>query len=80
MKRVKLIKHKTTKAYLHKLWTEINASTDKLFFIKRQYPGKQQQDLHLIQIDPDKTDPQKAKRLGDYHARYYIREYENTKK
>jgi hypothetical protein len=79
-KRVKLIEHKTPKEYLRELWTEINESTDKLFFIKRQDPGNQQKDWHLIQIDEDETDPQKAKRLGEYHARYYIREYENAKK
>jgi hypothetical protein len=79
-KRVKIIAHKTTKEYLKELWNEIQASTDKLFFIKRQDPRTQQTEWHLIQIDPDETDPQKAKRLGEYHARYYIREYENAKK
>jgi hypothetical protein len=79
-KRVKIIENKTPAEYLRELWKEINASTDKLFFIKRQDPGNQQADWHLIQIDEDETDPQKAKRLGEYHARYYIREYENSKK
>jgi hypothetical protein len=50
--------------YLKELWTEIDKSTDKLFFIKWQDPGTQTTEWHLIQIDSDKTDPQIAKQLG----------------
>ena len=79
-KRVKLIETHNTKEYLKELWTEITLSTDKLFFLQRREPGKQQADWHLIQIDLDETDPQKAKQLGEYHIRYYIRQYEDAKK
>jgi hypothetical protein len=62
------------------LWTEINTSADKLFFIKKQEPGKHSTDWHLVQVDLDETDPQRAKRLGEYHTKYYIRQYEDAKK
>jgi hypothetical protein len=65
---------------MKELWTEITNSTYKLFFVKRQEPGKRLADWHLLQVNLDETDPQKAKRLGENHARYYIQQYKNAKK
>jgi hypothetical protein len=78
-KTVQLIDTETTGQQLQKLWKNIRNSKDKLFFIRRLEPGKTIADWHLVQVDLDETNPKQAKKIGQYHVRYYIRHYQQAK-
>ena len=62
-----------TKRYLEMLYNEIAASTDKLFIIAKKEPGKRMKDWHIVQIDWEETNHSRAKRIGEYHTKFYIR-------
>ncbi len=51
----------------------VKASTDKLFFIARQRPGRKLSTWHLVQVDEDETNWKKARHEGFYHVRFFIR-------
>ena len=68
-----------TKQYLTTLHNEIAESTDKLFIITQQEQGRRKKDWHLIQIDWEETNHSRAKRLGEYHSRFYIRNAKDSK-
>ena len=55
------------------LYNEIAASTDKLFIIAKKEPGKRMKDWHIVQIDWEETNHSRAKRIGEYHTKFYIR-------
>jgi hypothetical protein len=78
-KKVQLIDTETTGQQMQKLWRSIKKSRDKLFFIRRLEPGKTTADWHLVQVDLDETDPIQAKKIGQYHVRYYIRHHQQAK-
>jgi hypothetical protein len=67
-----LIEAETTGQQLQRLWKKVKKSKDKLFFIQPLEPGKTIADWHLVQVDLDKTGPIQAKKIGQYHVRYYI--------
>jgi hypothetical protein len=64
---------KTRTQELKALWSDTEASQDKLFFIRRHETGKDLAEWHLVQVDSEEMNTTKAKRHGEYHVRYYIR-------
>jgi chemotaxis protein histidine kinase CheA len=79
-KRIKRHNIKTTTGYLSTLWKDIQNSRDKMFFIQRHETSRPRAEWHLVQIDLDETNPRLAKATGEYHAKYYIRNYAQAKK
>jgi hypothetical protein len=70
----------TTTKYLTTLWKDIELSQDKLFFIQRHDTGRPRPEWHLVQVDLDETNPRTAKQNGEYHVKYYIRNYQQSKR
>jgi hypothetical protein len=79
-KRIQQNTIRTTKKYLSVLWKDINRSRDKLFFIQRHDTSRPRPEWHLVQIDLDETNPRLAKATGEYHVKYFIRNYTQSKK
>jgi hypothetical protein len=79
-KRIRQHAVRTTRKYLSVLWKDINRSRDKLFFIQRHETSRPRPEWHLVQIDLDETNPRLAKATGEYHVKYYIRNFTQAKK
>jgi hypothetical protein len=77
---VTIVEPKTRSQELKALWNTTNTSKDKLFFIRRHETGKDLAEWHLIQVDADEMNTAKAKRHGEYHVRYYIRNQADSQK
>jgi hypothetical protein len=70
----------TTAQQRKHLAKETKESKDKLFFVLRQRPGHQKNSWHLIPVDREETDWNKAKQGGVYHVRFYVRCLKDSKK
>jgi hypothetical protein len=70
---------KMIRKYLTILCREIEQSHNKLFCIQRHDTSRLHPEWHLVQIDLDETNPQLAQHPGEYHAKYYIRNYQHSK-
>jgi hypothetical protein len=79
-KRIRVHNIKTTRKYLKTLWKDITQSRDKLFFIQRHDTGRPRPEWHLVQIDLEETNPRLAQHTGEYHTKYYIRNYQQSKR
>jgi hypothetical protein len=63
-----------------KLHEDIKASEDKLFIIKKTEPNEETKNWHLVQIDWEETNHSRARRLGEYHTKFYVRNATDAKK
>lgn len=64
---------------LELLYRMIDSSRDKLLFISRLELGREKKTWYLVQVDWEETNPEKAKRTGLYHCRWFIRHFEDSK-
>jgi hypothetical protein len=73
---------KAPEQFLREAWNHLQASTDKLFLIKRHDKSKWHKaaEWHLVQIDPDETNKRQARKLGEHHVRCYVRQFDDAKK
>jgi hypothetical protein len=71
---------KTEKELRKELWEKTKASKNKLFFIARRTAGRELGEWFLVQVDKEETNETKAKRYGEYHVRYFIKNYAESKK
>jgi hypothetical protein len=73
---------KVPEQFLRELWNDMQESTDKLFLIKRHEENKRHSkaEWHLVQIDLDETNNRQARKIGEYHVRYYVRQFDDAKK
>jgi hypothetical protein len=79
-KRTKRMDSDHTSDWLKELWTEINASVDKLMIVKRKSKPTEREGWHLVQVDLDETNERQARKMGEYHVKYYVRHYADSKK
>jgi hypothetical protein len=81
-KRAKIDDGKETSQdkFLKDLWHDINVSVDKLYIVRRQDKARGPADWHLIQVDLDKTNARQARKVGEYHIKYYVRQFTDAKK
>ena len=70
----------TTSNWLKQTWQEMNESVDKLTIIKRQDKTNHQESWYLVQVDLDETNERRARKTGEYHVRYYVKHYADSKK
>ena len=70
----------TTSAWLKLTWNEMNDSGDKLMIIKRQDKNNQRAACYLVQVNLDETNERRAQKTGEYHVRYYVKHYADSKK
>ena len=73
---------KDTDTFLKEVWNDTQNSADKLYIIKRHDENKQNSaaDWHLVQVDLDETNSRQARKLGEYHVKYYVRQFDDAKK
>jgi hypothetical protein len=65
---------------LRKLHEDIKASENKLFIIKKKERNQQTENWHLVQIDWDETNHTRARKLGEYHTKFYVRNAADAKR
>ena len=70
----------TTSNWLKQTWKEMNESVDKLMIIKRQDKTNHQKSWYLVQVDLEETNERRARKTGEYHVRYYVQHYADSKK
>jgi hypothetical protein len=70
---VTFIRPTTRRETLTQLWTQTEASKDKLYFIQEKETGKMTAKWYLIQVDTDETRRKNALQLGEYHVRWMIK-------
>ncbi len=72
-----IVKPQLTRQRLGTLWKSIGTSKDKLCMIRiANETGKYE--YHIVQIDMEETKEQRAKWKGEYHARFWIRNFEDS--
>jgi hypothetical protein len=71
---------KTERQLKQELWETIKKSKDKLFFIARRKAGQELGEWFTVQVDEEETNDTKARKYGEYHVRYYIKNYTESKK
>ena len=79
-KRTKRMESDSTSDWLKEVWKDINASVDKLMIIKRHDNRNQRATWHLVQADLDETNERRARKMGEYHVRCYIKQFADAKK
>jgi hypothetical protein len=79
-KKVKITTPQTDKELLKILWKDVHKSPDKLFFIRRHETGRDLAKWHVVQVDEEATDRRNAKRYGEYHVRYYLKNDTDAKR
>jgi hypothetical protein len=69
-------------SFLKELWKDIQDSANKLFIIQRPDERNRQAPAswHLVQVDSEETNNRQAKRIGEYHVRYYVRNALDSRK
>jgi hypothetical protein len=70
---VTFVKPTTRKETLTQLWTQTEASKDKLYFIQEKEAGEMTAKWYLVQVDLEETRRKNAKQLGEYHVRWMIK-------
>jgi hypothetical protein len=79
--KVEITTSQTDKQVLQQeLWNDVHSSPDKLFFIRRHETGRDLAEWHLVQVDEEATDRRNARRYGEYHVRYYLKNETDAKK
>ena len=68
---------KSTRQRLDELWKLIEKSKDKMCII-RKADEKGKYEYHVIQIDMDETSERKAKQKGEYHGKFWIRNFKDS--
>jgi hypothetical protein len=72
----------TTASFLKELWKDTQESADKMFIIQR--PNEKNKHApaiwHLVQVDPEETNNRRAKTVGEYHVKYYVRNVMDSEK
>jgi hypothetical protein len=72
----------TPAVFLKQTWTDIQASADKLFMIKRPHDINQNNPAswHLAQVDVDERNYRQAKTIGECHVKHCTRNFTGAKK
>jgi hypothetical protein len=72
----------TPAVFLKQTWTDIQASADELFTIKRPHDMNRNNPAswHLVQVDADETNCQQAKTVGEHHVKCHTRNFTDAKK
>ncbi len=72
----------TPEAFLKDLWNDIQKSADKMFLIQRPNETNKHgpASWHVVQVDSDETNNRQAKRVGEYHVKYYVRNAIDSRK
>ncbi len=80
-KRTKRMESARPADWLKEMWKEISISVDKLMIVKRKDKQNQRREAwYLAQVDLDETNERRAKKVGEHHARCYIRNWIDAKK
>ncbi len=80
-KRTKRMESARPADWLKEMWKEISTSVDKLMIVKRKDKQNQRREAwYLAQVDLDETNERRAKKVGECHVRYYIRNWIDAKK
>jgi len=72
-KPVTFITPTTRKQALAQLWTQMETSQDKLYFIQEKDTGEMTATWYLVQVDIEETKRKRAQQIGEYHVRWMIK-------
>ena len=63
---------------LRDLHTRILCSKDRLFLVRYKAAGEDTYGWNLVKVDIDKSDQERALKLGEYQCKFYIRHHRDS--